>query len=179
MNDGFTSKAVVNSEYDYSNVVPTIEAVSYLVQFCDQTNKQLTKLVEEDEEKNKQFKSEYKDYMYKKSYAQKFEVYIRGKSYNSITCEDYNQFMSAVNGGNLNAVDSLSVSLCLDFYRGKGDNTEEHENSFMVSFKPYEIKFTRKSNHNDQSMDQVEQSINSILKRFPVANCIFCNKQNN
>ena len=48
MDDSFSSQAVINNEFDYSNVVPTIEAISYLVQYCDQMNKQLTKLVEED-----------------------------------------------------------------------------------------------------------------------------------
>ena len=87
MDDSFSSQAVINNEYDYSNIVPTVEAIAYLVQYCDQMNKQLTKLVEEDKEKNKQFKSEYKEYMYKKSYGQEFQVYIREKSYNNITCK--------------------------------------------------------------------------------------------
>lgn len=176
MDDNFSSKAVINNEYDYSNILPTVEAVSYLVRYCDEMNKQLTKLVEEDEEKNKQFKPEYKEYTYKKSYGQHFEVYIREKSYNNITCKDYDQFISAVKGGNLNSVTNLEIKLCLDFYRGKGDNAEEHENSFIISFKPYEITFARKSNHDDQYMNQVEQHLNEILKQFPVANSIFCNK---
>ena len=46
MDDNFSSKAVVNNEYDYSNILPTVEAVSYLVRYCDEMNKQLTKLVE-------------------------------------------------------------------------------------------------------------------------------------
>ena len=166
MDDSFTSKIVVNNEYDYSNILPTVDAITYLVQYCDEMNKQLTKLVEEDEEKNKQFKQEYKEYMYK-------------KSYNNITCKDYSQFMSAVQGGNLNEIRSMNIKLCMDFYRGKGDNLEEYENSFIISFKPYEITFARKSNHNDQDMNQIEQQINDILKQFPVANCIFCNKQDN
>lgn len=176
MDDSFLSKAVVNNEYDYSNILPTVEAISYLVQYCDEMNKQLTKLVEADEEKNKQFKSEYKDFMYKKSFGQRFEVFIREKSYNNITCKDYSQFISAVNGGNLNGINSMEIRLCMDFYRGKGDNLEEHENSFLIVFKPYEITFIRKSNHNDPNMNQIEQQIKNILKQFPVANCIFCTK---
>ena len=179
MDDSFTSKIVVNNEYDYSNILPTVDAITYLVQYCDEMNKQLTKLVEEDEEKNKQFKQEYKEYMYKKSYGQQLEVYIVEKSYNNITCKDYSQFMSAVQGGKLNEIRSMNIKLCMDFYRGKGDNLEEYENSFIISFKPYEITFARKSNHNDQDMNQIEQQINDILKQFPVANCIFCNKQDN
>lgn len=179
MDDSFLSKEVVNNVYDYSNILPTVEAISYLVQYCDEMNKQLTKLVEEDEEKNKQFKPEYKEFMYKKSYSQQFEVFIREKSYNNISCKDYSQFISAVNGGNLNEISSMDIKLCMDFYRGRVDNKEGHENSFLITFKPYEIKFTRKSNHNDPNMNQLEQQIRDILNQFPVANCIFCNKQNN
>lgn len=178
MDDSFSSQAVINNEFDYSNVVPTIEAISYLVQYCDQMNKQLTKLVEEDEEKNKQFKSEYKDYMYKKSYGQEFQVYIKEKSYNNITCNDYESFSSAVKGGNLNQVTGLDIKLCMDFLRGKEEKLEEHENLFTIIFNPYDIKFARKSNYNDPNMNKVEEQINSILKQLPVANSIFCNKQN-
>ena len=53
MNGSFSSRAVINNKFDYSNIVPIVELVTYLVQYCDQMNKQLTKLVEEDEEKNK------------------------------------------------------------------------------------------------------------------------------
>lgn len=177
MNDDFTSQAVINNEFDYSNILPTTEAVSYLVQYCDQMNKQLTKLVEADEEKNRQFKPEYKEYNYKHSYGQQFEIYIREKSYNNITCKDYEIFDAAVKDGNLNNVSSMDIKLCMDFKRGKGDNLVEYENSFTIIFKPYEITFARKSNHNDMNMNQVEDQINSILKQFPVANCIFCNKE--
>lgn len=176
MDDIFSSQAVINNEFDYSNVVPTIEAISYLVQYCDQMNKQLTKLVEADEEKNKQFKSEYKDYMYKKSYEQEFEIYIKEKSYNNITCKDFELFSSAVRGGHLNQVTELNITLCMNFFRGKKENLEEHENLFTIIFNPYDIKFCRKSNHNDPNMNQIEEQINTILKQFPVANSIFCNK---
>jgi len=179
MDDGFSSKAVINNEFDYSNIIPTVEAIAYLVRYCDQMNKQLTKLVEEDEEKNRQFKSDYKNYIYKKTRGQEFKVFIKekSKSYNNITCEDYNSFASLVRDGNLNQVTELEIKLCLDFERGKENNYEKHENSFIIIFKPYDITFTRKSNHNDPSMNKIEQQINSILKQFSVANSIFCNKQ--
>lgn len=51
MDNVYLKNEIINNEFDYSNIIPTVEAVSYLVQFCDQMNKQLIKLVEEDEEK--------------------------------------------------------------------------------------------------------------------------------
>ena len=177
MDDNMTSKAVINNEFDYSNIVANVEAITYLVQYCDSMEKQLKKLIEEDEEKNKRFKNEYKDYMYKKTYSERFEVYIRSKSYqNSITCNDYESFVSAVKDGNLKNVSGLDIKLDLDFERGKGDNLDKHENSFKIVFNPYDITFTRISNHNDPSMNQIETQINDILKRFQVVNTIFCTK---
>ena len=66
----------------------------------------------------------------------------------------------------------------MDFLRGKEEKLEEHENLFTIIFNPYDIKFARKSNHSDPNMNKIEEQINSILKQFPVANSIFCNKQN-
>ena len=55
--------------------------------------------------------------------------------------------------------------------------TKGHENLFKITFKPYNIVFTRKSNYADQNMDQIENVINEILKKFRVQNTIFCTKQ--
>ena len=171
-----TSKVVINNEYDYSNILPTLEAVTYLVKYCDNMNKQLTKLVEMDEEKNKQFKEEYKEYTYKHSFGQHLEIDIRNKSFNTITCNDYEQFVSASEGGNMKNVSSVDIKLCLNFRRGKGNNMEDYENIFVIKFRPYEITFARKSNHNDSNMSKIEDQINDILKKFPIANSIFCSK---
>lgn len=58
------------------------------MEYCDQFYKQFIKMSEDDEEKNKQFKLEYKEYMYKKNYGTNFEIYIREKTYNNIKFED-------------------------------------------------------------------------------------------
>ena len=113
-----------------------------------------------------------------KRVQQDFQIYIREKTYNNITCNDYDSFISAVKDGNLNNVNGLDIKLCMDFKRGNGDKLEEHENSFIIIFKPYEITFARKSNHNDSNMNKIEEQINIILKKFPVENSIFCNKDN-
>ena len=55
-------KNIVNNEYDYSNILPTIDNITYLVAFCDNIYNQFLKLIEADEEKNKPFKEEYKEY---------------------------------------------------------------------------------------------------------------------
>ena len=64
----------------------------------------------------------------------------------------------------------------LDFKRGKGNELKDHENSFTISFKPYEITFTRKSSHNEAKMNQIENDIKEILNKFQSINTIFCTK---
>lgn len=168
--------SLINNEYDYSTILPTVEAISYLVQYCDNVFKQFTALVEEDEKKNEQFKQEFKNYNYKKTYGERFEVYIREKNYNTITCKDFSSFQSAVNDGNLKNVSSLEIKIDMDFKRGNGNDLKEHENSFTITFKPYDIKFIRKSNHNELNMNKTEKEIIEILNKFQASNTIFCSK---
>lgn len=175
----YNKESIINTEYDYSNILPTIDWVAYLVQYCDQVYNQLLSFQKEEEEKNKQFKEEYREYNFKKKYSQGLEIYIREKNYhNNITCKNYNTFKTAVDDGNLNNVIGVEIKLNIDFERGRSGKYESHENTFAIIFKPYEITFSRKSNYNDQNMSEIEKQINEILKKFPVANCIFCNKEN-
>lgn len=176
--DEFSTKKVINHEHDYSNRVPTVEAVTYLVQYCDQLAKQLTNLIEEDEKKNEQFKQEYREYKYKKSYySQPLEIYIREKTFRNLTCKDYESFLSAVQTGNLKQVLGLDINLRLHFKRGRGNNLESCENTFSILFRPYEITTVRTSNYEDLNMDNIENQINQILEQFPVMNSIFCDKE--
>lgn len=170
------NKEVINHEFDYSNVLPDAKAISVLVNYCDNVYKQFVSLVESDEEKNKPFKPEYKDYMYKKVFSQGFEVIIWDKAFSHNSCNDINSFSLAVQNGSLNNISSLEIKMNIDFARGKGESLDTNENSFVISFKPYEIKFKRKSNHNDPEMNQIEESINAIMRQLPVSNTIFCTK---
>ena len=169
----------ISREYDYSNSVPEVQFISFLAQYCDSYYKQLIKMCEEDEEKNTKLKSEYRNFQYKKSFGSKFEVAIKekGNSISNLSCKTYDSFVEAVNSGHLNNVESVVITLDLSFKRGKDMSTKEHENLFKISFKPYNIVFTRKSNYADSNMDQIENVINEILKKFKVQNTIFCTKQ--
>ena len=168
-------------EFDYSNAVPEIEIISFLIQYCESYYNQLIKLCEEDEEKNVKLKSEYKNFQYKKVYNTGFEINIKekGKSFTSMTFKNYNTFIECYNTGHLNNIDSLVINLNLSFKRGKEFSLIEHENIFKISIKPYDIVFTRKSNFADPNMEQIENIINEIMKKFRVQNTIFCNRQQN
>ncbi len=169
-------EVVINNEFDYSNILPTSDYISNLVQYCDNVYNDFLKLLAEDEKKNEPLKYEYKSYEYHRSFGEHFEIHIYEKAYNNITCKDYHSFMDAVNKGQLKAVRNLTIGLDLDYQRGTNANLIKHENSFTIIFRPYEIKFARKSNFKDADMDQIEEKINGILKEFPKANSIFCTK---
>ncbi len=168
----------ISNIFDYSNIVPEIEVIKYLVQYCESIYIEFINLVNEDEEKNKKFKIEFRNYMYKKSYETRFEISIREntESYSSINCKSFADFNNVISSGHLKNVKSLIIYLDLYYKRGKEFEYDEYENSFIISFKPYEIKFTRKSNHNENTMNNIENNINSILKKFRVQNSIFCTK---
>ncbi len=169
-------KAVIKNEYDYSGVIPTVDNIAYLVQYCDQMNKQLTELVKEDTEKNKQYKDEYKEYKFGKSYGQGFSVYVSNKDYSGLTINDNEEFLLAIKAGKLKNIHRLVITLNMDFRRGVGSNPAEHENTFEIVFEPYDIKFTRKSNFSDPDMDQIEEQINSMMSQMPTTNTIFYSK---
>lgn len=167
---------VINNEFDYSNIIPTVEGITFLIQYIYSEYERFLALLLEDEKNNEPLKPEFKHYNYKKCYAERFSVCIRKKTYDYITCNDFPTFQSAVKSGNLINIASLEILMELDFKRGIGNDLKEHNNSFKIVFKPYAITFVRKSNHNEIRMSQIENNINSILKQFNVANSIFCTK---
>ena len=65
------------NEFDYSNIVPDAELISYLVRYCEAIYNELLKMISQEEIKNEKLKSEYKFYEYKKGYDTKFEVTIK------------------------------------------------------------------------------------------------------
>jgi len=177
MNINEDIETTINNEFDYSNIVASVDNISYIVQYCDNVYSQFQQLVAEDEQKNERLKYEFKNYNYKKSYGDTFEVKIRVKDhFTPISCTNYNSFNDAVSQGQLKNLDSLEIELNLDYKRGNNDSLKDHQNSFKISFKPYDIKLIRKSNHNEQNMNQIEENIKQLLNRFSVANTIFCTK---
>lgn len=169
-------QTAINNEYDYSNIVASAANIGSLVQYCENVYNQLTNLIEEDERKNEQLKQEYRNYTWKKNYGMRFEVSVRQKNFNSFSCKTLGSYMDALRNNQLSQVSSLTIDLDLSFKRGEGLNLNNHEHSFKIIFKPYEISFIRKSNYNDPHMNQVEENLKSILSKFQVANSIFCTK---
>ena len=175
-NNNEVKETVINNEYDYSNVVASAENIGYLVKYCENVYKQLLYLFKVEEDKNEKLKSEFKNYLYRKSYNDKFEVTIRDRNYKSFGCKSYEAYIEALKSNQIQSVESLEIILELGYKRGGEFDGETYENKFKISFKPYNIIFTRNSNHNEIDMNNIETNINEILKKFEVANTIFCTK---
>jgi len=169
-------ETVINNEYDYSTIIPNGESIAYVIQYCENLYTQFMLLISNDEKKNETLKYEYKNYEYGKHFKSEFTVTIRQKNFSTIVCKNHSAYMDALKSGNVNNVDSLDIIMDLSYKRGETSNFKEHLNDFKIIFKPYDIKFIRKSNHNEDNMNQIEDSINVILKQFPAANSIFCSK---
>lgn len=169
-------ETVINNEYDYSTIIPSGEAIGYIVQYCENLYTQFTTLVNNDERKNETLKYEYKNYEYGKHFKSEFTVTIKKSGLNNIICKSYSSYLDVLNSGNINNVNGLDIIMDLSYKRGDNTHIIEHRNDFKVIFRPYDIRFIRKSNHNENNMNQIENSINAILKQFPTANSIFYSK---
>ena len=167
---------VIDNSFNYSDCLPTIDNITYLIKYCDEVYNQFIKVIQEDEEKNERLKYEFKKYNYKKNFGEKFEIAITEKTYNTIKCKTKESFLKTVEEGKVKNLRSLEIELDLDYSRGEYNNYKDHDNSFTITFKPYEIVFQRKSNYEDNNMDAIENGINEILKKFPIVETIFYSK---
>lgn len=171
-------ESIILHTFDYSNIIPKLDYVLILVQYCNSYYDQLLKLCSEDEEKNLKLKSEFKFFNYKKSFSMEFKVIFKEKCENAsqIVCNSYISFLELVKNGNLKSVDFLKITLNLSFKRGKDFELCDCDNLFEISFKPYNIVFTRKSNYEDEVIDKIENSINLVFQQANVENTIFCSR---
>lgn len=94
-----------------------------------------------DEEKNCQFREEYRNYEYRKDFNSGFYVFIREKNSQNISCDDKEDFIAAIEDGNLKQVSSISIRLELHFSKGNSYRLESHKNVFLIAFEPYSIRF--------------------------------------
>jgi hypothetical protein len=170
-----TEKAI-NNYYDYSNALVDEQCILILAKYIDSVYQNILSISASDEQKNEQIKWEYRKYDYKKGYI-KLEFLMRDKNYGSFTCENSASLANFIKEGKISNLSSLEMRLVIDYSRGTSNNLVYMNNSFILNFKPYEINFKRISNSNDQYMNQVETSINDILKQFKKYNTIFCNKE--
>lgn len=170
-------ETTINNEFDYSNIIVDVEHLAHIIQYCDNVYSDFKTLLDENEKRNEKLKYEFQTFDYKKSYGNRLNIRISKKNYyNDTSCKSYNSFMDAVHQGQLKNIAALEIELVLNYRRGTNFEFNEHENYFKIYFKPYDIKFFRKSNYNEKYMNQIEENMNAILKKFQIADSIFCSK---
>lgn len=153
----------INNIFDYSNAVPTKEAVSHLVKYCDSVYEQYLWLLKEDEKKENK--------SYPKKYNLFLDIRIKDQKFNNIICNNYISFKKACLDGNLDNIDSMEIRLNISYKKDVIYN-----NLFTILIKPFNLKFIRQSNYNELEMNIIEKNINEILKRFHTVNSLFCTK---
>ncbi len=173
----YTEKeVVVDHSFNYSNIIPTPEGIAFLAHYCEELYTQFNILVNQNMQKNEMYHPDQRVYEYYKHFKCEFTITLKQKGLNNIICKSYKAFMEAVNSGKANNLNGLDVIMDLSYKRGSGNDLKDYRNDFKVIFRPYDIVFYRKSNHDEDNMNQIENSINSIMQQFPVANSIFCTK---
>jgi len=167
---------IINNEFDYSNAIVDGKSILYLANTVNSIFQKMKAMFDEDEKKNEPLKWEYKNYEYKDKYSKlQYQVVFKNHARNEF--QTYEALETAVESGNLNNVEKFTIELDLDYSRGKEGNLISLENNFKITFQPFEIKFIRKSNYNENLMQQVEDSINDCLNKFNILNTIFCTKE--
>ena len=174
MDDKIEQKDIYN-EYDYSNVIPDIKVLLWIFEYMEKYNNWLINEEAKDEERNKMLKYEMQDYNYKKSYSQGYEITTRLKN-NTIKYNSFSDFKTSCYTKAISNVESVKITLDMTYKCGKASKLEEHINKFEIIFKPYDIKFIRKSNYNETIFNQIEENINKMFKECPTQNTIFCTK---
>ena len=114
-------KNVIN-EFDYSNILPTNDYIFFLVQYLEMVCNKYLKLINDDEEKNKKVKYEFRDYKYGKMYSEtELRVLIYDKGFECIKCSDFKSYKHCIRFSKLAlgcilAYKSLSVVSILKRY---------------------------------------------------------------
>lgn len=144
----------INHEFDYSNILPTTNSIGELIKYIEQIYVEFKKIVNSNDN------------------DLDYNINIKGLFSDNIVCKSYEEYMSNVESGYLNRVDSIDIELTLNYKK----NEENYKNKFLISIKPYDIKFIRTSNHYEENMNEIESSINSLFKRLPISNSIFFTK---
>ena len=167
---------IIKNEFDYSNVVPSLEKITEIIEYCDTVYNKFLLLVADDEKRNDKLKLDYQTWDFKKGYGTMFDINVYYENHDYVTCKCFKEFKSLVDKGNVKNITDLKINLSLDYRAGTYDDLTTHENSFQINFKPYDIKFVRKSNFSDKIMSEIESNINKMFNSFEKQDTIFCSK---
>lgn len=166
----------INNKYDYSTAIVGTEQFMYIVNYLENIAKNFLDMLAKEEEKNKNLKFELQHFDYKQVYGVGFKINLRNKELGYMNYKDLNVFRQDFNDKKLKNLEYVELVLDLSFKRGIGFELTDYNNKFTICFKPYEIVFTRESDHNVMLMNQLETNIKNMLDQLPLVDTIFCSK---
>ena len=168
----------ISRTYDFSNVIVDTNLLTYLVKICDDAYNRLLKTNEIEKEKNEKLKVEFQNYQYKKHYSMGFIMRMSdiNNEFSSFEIKNFEHYNELLKNERINNIKSFKIELNLSFERGVGFDTKVHKNEFEIVLKPYDIKFTRVSDYNDDGINNIENMIVSAFNDYTKVNTIFCSK---
>ena len=70
-------------------------------------------------------------------------------------------------------IHSTKIEVNYDYGVGKDNQINDHHNEFKLSFEPYEIVFTRVSDHDNETMNEIEETVKRKMNEFLYYETIF------
>lgn len=166
---------IINNSYDYSNSLIIKEGIVNLATYLNDINTKMESLFKNDENKNSKLELSDQTFQYKKDKSN-LKMIIRDGNFKSTTFDDLTEFKKAVNDGLLVNVDKVELEYKVSYYSISDGVKDYHENIFDLVFKPGDIKFIRKANHNEELFNNYEKEIIKFMDNIPKYNTIFCSK---
>lgn len=169
--------AAVRKNKNFTCLLAVREYVEDIVKNCFALYDSFKKTMDEDEKKNEQLKFEFRNYNYYHSYADCCKVHAYGIGISN-DYEDYQTFVSALNGGLIQGINELKITLNLSFRTGTHEHFVDHNHEFKITFKPEITTIVYEANFDDATMNGFYDKFVAKLDDFPATVTIFARNTN-
>ncbi len=151
-------KEEINNEYDYSDIFPNKENIYKIFSFCYSLYDKFNSLLERQDK-----------HQIEKGKLCGYEIFIVDNSHENKVYSNFEDFKNEFE--NIKNISYITLVINLQYIK----LNEEYNNEFRIIIKPYNIKFNRKSNHEQVVMNQIEDSINNVMSKLRAEDTIFKN----
>ena len=145
-----------------------------LCKYLDMKNRELKLLTDADEKKNEDLKYDFREYEHKSHYSAGLKIYLYSKTQHNLpNVQSFAELEKLHAAGLLKQLTHMSIELDYSFSTGKSNELVDHRNEFKIDFRPYEILFSRSSDHDDAEANEIEEVIKRKLGDFVSYETIF------
>ena len=139
----------IYNEHTYSNVSPTDDNIFKLFGYCNRIFNKFNEMLNEQNVNQIQRGDDCG-----------FNIIVYFLDKDSIIYNNFEEFKKEY--VNINGINKLELRMNLQYL--KFDSI--YENEFIILFKPYAIKFSRNSNHEQKVVDQIEEAIVNVFDKL-------------